>query len=349
MYFMNMKKLFALMLAASMTLSMVACSSSSESTTETTTTTTTETTTETEVEGETEMVVPVQQLAIGTAASGGAFYPIGVGIAEVITGNVSELTVTAEITGGSTENVRLVGEGDLDFAISNANDAYFGYSATETYAGSDYSLSAISSLHSSFLQIVTIGSTGITSVADLAGQKVAVGPVGGGAILPFTTLLASYGIDFDTQINASYVSYDDGIEQLKDGQVVACIVMSALGSSSVLSLAATDTVVLVEADAANIAEVTAIYPFYTNGVCEASVYGTATDINLIEVANIVYCNNDLSTETVYAITKAMVENLDDMKSYHSSLEPMTLETMVLTSGIPLHPGAELYYSEAGMI
>lgn len=298
--------------------------------------------------GTPELDIADQQLTIGTASSGGAFYVVGTGLAEVITSAVGALNVTAEITGGSAENVRLVGTGESDMGISNANDVYFGYTGTEGF-NQAYDLKVISSLHSSVLHIVTLGNTGVTGIEDLKGRKVAVGPAGGGSIYPMKLILEAYGLDFDKDITASYLSYDDGIEQLKDGQVDAALVMAGQNASSVQSLQATDKVVLLSVDQDKAADICKACPFYYGSTVEASVYDTDGDAYVLACRNLLYCSGDMDEDTVYAMTRAICENLDSLKEYHASLKGLTLEQMADTAGVPMHPGAERYFKEAGLL
>lgn len=298
--------------------------------------------------GQVKLEIPSQQLTIGTASSGGAFYVVGTGLAEVITSAVDALNVTAEITGGSAENVRLVGTGESDMGISNANDVYFGYTGTESFSQA-YDLKVISSLHSSVLHIVTLDSTGITGIEDLKGRKVAVGPAGGGSIYPMKLILEAYGLNFDQDITASYLSYDDGIEQLKDGQVDAALVMAGRNASSVQSLQATDRVVLLSVDEDKAAEICKACPFYYGSTVEASVYDMSADAYVLACRNLLYCGGDMDEDTVYAMTRAICENLDSLKEYHASLKGLTLDQMTDTAGVPMHPGAERYFKEAGLL
>lgn len=296
---------------------------------------------------EVELNIPSQQLTIGTASAGGAYYPIGTGLAEVITQHVEPLNVTAEITGGGVENVRLVGEGETDLAISNSDSVMFGLEGAEPYTQA-YDVTPICSLHSSVLHIVTLEGTGVTSVADLKGQKVAVGPAGGGSIAGITVVLQAYGMTMD-DIIPSYVSYEDGMSQLKDGQVKAALAMSGYPASSVLALGATDQVVMVNIPEDKMAEIQEIAPYYSPVTIAADVYGLTEDASVIGVKNIVYCSSALDEDTVYAITKAIYENLDELKTFHSALENVTQADLPDVGAYDLHPGAARYYQEIGVL
>ena len=300
-----------------------------------------------ESQSEAPLDIPSQQLTIGTASAGGAFYPVGTGIAEVISQHVEPLTVTAEITGGSVENPRLVGNNESDMGIVNADHANFAVAGTDPYDQA-YDVSAICSLHASILHIVTTENSGIKSIEDLKGQKVAVGPAGGGSIPMMTAVLKAYGMTMD-DIIPSYVSYDDGISQLTDGQVKAALVGAGYPAASVMSMAATNKVVMLSLPDEKMAAVSADNPFYSKVVVSKDVYSTDTDITVLGVRNLVIVNPGLGEDTVYAMTKALYENLDELKAYHNSLSSVEQSTMADTAGVKLHPGAERYYKEVGAL
>ncbi len=292
-----------------------------------------------------ELNIEEQYLTIGTASAGGAFYPIGTGIAEVITQYVEPLNVTAEITGGSVENPRLVATGEADMGVANADHATFAIEGSDPF-DQVYDVSAVFSLHASVLHIVTTADSGITSIEDLAGERVAVGPAGGGSIPGLEAVLGAYGMTME-DIEPSYLSYDDGMAQLKDGQVKVALAMSGYPAASVMSLGATEEVVLISIPDDKMAAIAEANPYYSPVTIATDVYDTAAEATLLGVRNIIFCSTELSDDTVYAMTKAVYENLDELKTYHSALESVTQESMVDTSGIKMHPGAERYYTEIG--
>lgn len=177
-----------------------------------------------------------QQLSMGTASSGGAYYVIGTGFAEVLTSHIPELNVTAEITDGSVANIRLVSDGDCDIGISNADAVQYALDGTAPY-NSVQDVQVLCALHSSIWHVVTTENSGISSIADLKGKKVAVGPAGGGSVAALEVVLQAYGMTLD-DITPTYVSYDDGITQLTDGQVSAALAMAGMPAAAVSSMAA---------------------------------------------------------------------------------------------------------------
>jgi TRAP transporter TAXI family solute receptor len=294
-----------------------------------------------------EATLPTQQLTVGTASAGGVFYVVGTGVAEVVTKHVDSLFLTAEITGGSVENGILVGTGETDLAISNADHVINAIAGVAQYK-QKYDLKAICSLHASILHMVTLQNTGVKTPADLKGKKVAVGPAGGGSVPMVTAVLAAYGMSFN-DIIPSYVSYDDGISQLKDGQVDVALVGAGFPASAVMSLQATHKVVMLSLSDEAMATISANNPAYSKVVVPAATYGMDSDCTVLGVRNILYCSPSLSDDTVYAIIKAIYDNLDELKTYTASLNSVTKESLISVSNVEMHSGALRFFKEVGAI
>ena len=287
-----------------------------------------------------------KQMTIATASMGGAYYPIGTGIAEIVSKNVKGITMTAEVTGGAVENCRLVGNKEADLALTNANTAYFAYTGTETYT-QKYNISAIGSLHSTVLHVIVLDKSPIRTVSDLKGKRVAVGPAGGGSIPVFKDVLAVYGLTLD-DIKASYVSYEDGMTALKDGTVDAALAAAGYPTSAVMQLANTDKVRFVEISDDKMAELTKKLPYYSKVVIPAATYKTDKDGVVVGLNNVLIVNKDMDEKTAYNITKAIYDNLEALSTYHASIKQVSLSN-VAQSPIPLHPGAAKYFKEKGLI
>ena len=165
--------------------------------------------------------VSAQELRIGTASQGGAFYPVGQAISSLVDKYADGLTMVPVVTQGSVQNPRLVNTGEVDIAITNNNLSVLANKGVGPYKKSGaMNLRAIGSLHFSVLHMMTLDGSDINGIADLKGKRVAVGPAGGGTI-PFTNqVLGLYGLSMD-DITPSFLSYSDGFSQLADGNVDA--------------------------------------------------------------------------------------------------------------------------------
>lgn len=163
-------------------------------------------------------------MTLATATIGGAYYPVGQAMTSIINKYVPGIAITPEVTNGAVENPRLVGDGDTDFGITNANTAFFAFDGQKPYNKKIENLAAIGNLHPSVFQIVVLNKSKIKSFADLKGKKVAVGPAGGGTIPILQSLLEEYGMKMD-DIKANYLPYTDGFTQLGDDNLDAAVAL----------------------------------------------------------------------------------------------------------------------------
>ena len=280
-------------------------------------------------------------LSIGTASMGGAYYPVGQEIANLITKNTENIEMTPEVTGGAMENPRLVDSGEVDLGITNANLAYFAYNGTDPYE-SKLDISAIASLHPSVFHMIVRDNSKIESIKDFKGKKIAVGPAGGGTLPILETLLESEGLTLD-DITPSYLSYTDGFSQLSDGNVDIALALSGYPASSVVELTATTKIRFIGVEDDKFDKITTDHPYYSKIVVPKEIYKLSEDATAIGVRNTLIVRNDLSEEAVYEMTKAIFDNLSDFQEANASAKQIDLESAKDTV-IPLHPGAEKYFN-----
>jgi len=289
-----------------------------------------------------------QHMTIGTASLGGAYYPVGTGIAEIVTRYAPGIKMTAEVTGGSTENPRLVGTGQTDMGITNANHAFQAYRGEAPFTRK-YEIRAIGALHGSVFHIVTIDGTGVKAIPNLKGKKIAAGPAGGGSIAMFKDVLSVYPEVKFEDLKPSYISYSDGITALKDGNVQAAFVLAGFPAAAVMELAVSHKVRFVEISGEKMAEITKKFPYYTREVIPASVYKTDKEAIVLGVRNLLVVSSKMEEKTAYEITRAIYSNLDKLATYHASVKNVMLKDAVQVSGVPFHPGALKFFKEKSLI
>jgi len=289
-------------------------------------------------------------VTVGTGATGAAFYPIGVSMADILTNNFST-QATAQVTGGALENLQLVQEGTIDLGITMGNSAQAAYQGTGDYEGTAYTnVSALfGGLSKGFFQVVVLEDSPIQSMKDLVGKKVCMGPAGNGAISVAATIWNAYGFGVD-DVNATYLAYDDGISQLTDGNCDAVVVQAAIPSSAIQELAASGKgyrFIPVEQEIAD--KLCQEYQYFGYDTLKSTVYdNNPVDTPTMIITNMVIVRADMEEDVVYEMTKAIFENLDTIKGSHKAAAGLSLEGAVRTS-IPLHPGAERYFKEIGAI
>lgn len=341
-----MKKTFAFGLALCMLVAMLtACNGGTSSSTPAQTSESSQAQSATETPA-TEMP---KFLTVGTGATGGAYYPIGVAVAEILTNNLGTQS-TAQVTGGALENLQLVEAGTCDIGITQGNTAMDAYNATGDYAQAYQNISALfGGLSKGYFQIVVLESSAIQTMEDLIGKKVCMGPAGNGAIGVASNIWAEYGFGLD-DISATYLSYDDGISQLEDGNCDAVVVQAAIPSSAIQQLAASGKgyrfIEVSEEVATKLCE---SYGYFGYGTLGASVYeNNDVDTNTMYITNMMVVRSDMEEAVVYEMTKSIFENIDTVKNSHKAASGLSVEEAVKVS-IPLHPGAQRYFEEIGAV
>ena len=287
-------------------------------------------------------------MTVGTGSTGGAYYPIGVAIAEVLTSKLGT-QATAEVTGGSLDNLRLINDGDCDLGIAQGNNMMDAFNGTGDYVDNAYeNINAMfGGLSKGFFQVVVLDNSPIQTMADLKGKKVCMGPAGNAAIILADIVWGKYGFSTN-DIKSTYVAYDDGISQLEDGNVDAVYIQTAIPASAIQQLAAGGKGYrLLSVDEAIANELCEEYGYFGYGTIASTVYDNMKeDVNTMYVSNMVAVRADLDEDLVYEMTKAIFENLDIIKSSHKAASGLSLENAVRVS-IPMHPGAERYFKEVG--
>lgn len=285
-----------------------------------------------------------QELRIGTASQGGAFYPVGQAISTLVGTHADGLTMVPVVTQGSVQNPRLVHSGEVDVAITNNNLSVLANKGVGPYAKSGaMNLRALGSLHFSVLHMMTLDGSDINSIADLKGKRVAVGPAGGGTIPFMTQVLGLYGLSVD-DITPSFLSYSDGFSQLSDGNVDAAFALSGYPAGAVMQAQANKKLKHISLPTEDIARALEQYPNYNNVVIPAEVYNTNADGSLLGVNNMLIVDASMSDEVALAITTAIYDNMDEFRAENAHARQIEPERS-LELKIPLHPGAAAYHNK----
>ena len=346
----TLKSLFALLLALAMVLGMVACgNSSAPAATEAPKSDAPAAAAPADTEAPKAEVKIPKFMTVGSGATGGAYYPIGVALAEILTNNLGT-QATCQVTGGSLDNLQLINEGTCDIGIVQGNNMADAYLGTGAYEGNAYgNINALfGGLSKGFFQVVVPADSDIKTMSDLVGKKVIMGPAGNGAIAVADTIWGKYGFS-TADVKATYVAYDDGISQLQDGNADAVVIQVAIPASAIQELVAGGhafRLLNVDEDIAN--ELCAEYGYFGYGSISTSVYSTMVeDCKTMFISNMVSVRADLDEELVYQMTKALFENIETIQGSHKAASALTIENAARVS-IPMHPGARRYFTEMGL-
>ncbi len=285
-----------------------------------------------------------EELRIGTASQGGAFYPVGQAISSLVNKHAGGLTMVPIVTGGGVQNPRLIKKGEVDVAITNNNLAVFASKGIAMYKkGGKIDLRAIGALHFSVLHMMTLKGSSINTVADLKGKRVAMGPAGGGTTPFLKQVLGLHGMTIK-DITPSFLSYGDGFSQLADGNVDAAFALSGYPAGAVTQARVSKELKFIKMAPGKMKAALAKYKNYNHVIVPKSVYKTAEDGNVLGANNMLIVDPKMDADKVYAITKAIYDHLDEFRRNNAHARQI-VPANSLKLRIPLHPGAEKYWKK----
>ncbi|WP_421617003.1 TAXI family TRAP transporter solute-binding subunit [Brevibacillus sp. TJ4] len=287
------------------------------------------------------------QLIVATGGTGGTYYPLGGGMADQITKNAG-VTATAQSTGASAENVRLLRDQQADIAFIQNDIAEYAINGTAMFEqdGKIDAFQALGALYDETIQIVVSADSNIASVADLQGKRVSVGSPGSGTEKNAEQILEAYGLTFD-DIQLQRLSFADSAKAIQDGQLDAAFQTAGTPTAAITELAVTKGVKIIPIDADKIDAIIAKYPFYVKTTIPANTYQTVPEeVETVSVKSMLVIRSDLSEDLVYKVTKAIFENIDQLG--HAKAKEIKLENALQGVSIPVHPGAKKYFDEHGV-
>jgi len=297
---------------------------------------------------------------LATASTGGTYYPVGVAIATLAKVKLEPtegISMSAISSAGSGENVRLLREGEAQFAILQG--LYGSFAATGTgpleEAGPQENLRSVTMLWQNVEQFVVASDAAATGTMDdfvaLTGQSVALGAQNSGTMGSNIALLEGLGVDAEAEYTLVYGGYGPAAEALQNGQVMGISTPSGVptGAISQLFASAGDGVTLLAFTPEQAAAADGGRELWTPFTVPAGTYpGVDEDITTIAQPNFLATSADVSDENVYLITKTIYENLPFLQAIHPATQAMAIEQAIAGMPVPLHPGALRYYEEIGI-
>ncbi len=292
------------------------------------------------------------QLSIGTGGTGGVYYPLGGGLASVLSKHVPGMQATAEVTGGSVDNLNLIGTGKpyLGFTMSDAAlDAYRG---VDKFKGKKVPLRTLAVLYPNRMHVVSVEGAGVNKFEDLKGKRVSTGSPGSATEVMAFRLIEAAGLDKDRDMRRERLGVAESVNALKDRKIDAFFWVGGLPTAAVTDLAATPGVKIKMVDHAHL--VAKMNQKYGNlcvvdAIPKSTYAGMAADNKQATVMNILVANENLSDQAAYNITKAIFEQRDELIAVHKEATNFKLENQKeAATPIPFHPGAVKYYKEKGV-
>lgn len=333
-----MKKVLSLILALAMVFALVACGEKQPSN-----------------DGNTDGDKPARGnviMTFGTADTGGSMYPAGAAVSQVWTNNVQGVKCNTQTSTGSFQNCQDVSTGEVDVAVATSDVVLNAYNGTGKFAdiGKLDNLRVIGAVYTSVLSGVALKSSGLTYIHDLLGKRVAVGPAA--SATENATLAAFAAMDI-TKDNTSLenLGLGDGADSVGDGILDAAFGFAGLPIGGQLNLAATKEIQVLDMTQEEIDKVLAGNAAYIQTKIPAGTYtGQDNDANTFGVKCLIIVTADMDADLVYDLCKAMNEHTEEMAAGNALLKDMTDPSFLCTQmPIPLHDGAQKYYSEQGLI
>jgi TRAP transporter TAXI family solute receptor len=291
-------------------------------------------------------------IAIATGGTGGVYYPLGGGMANVLTKYVPGYAATARVTGGSVDNLKLIGSQQSEVALVMVDAALDALRGEDKFKGSPVEARTLMILYPNRMHVVTTAATGIKSMADLKGKRVSTGSPGSATEVMAFRVIEAAGLDKDKDMKRERLGVAESTNAIKDGKIDAYFWVGGLPTAAVTDLAATPGVKLVLIDHSEVLDkMNAKYGgIYSAGVIPAKTYpGQDTDNKITVVQNILIANAKMPDQVAYNIVKTFIEKRDELIAVHREAESIKLENQVAkNSPIPWHPGAAKYFTEKGL-
>lgn len=285
-----------------------------------------------------------------TGGQSGVYYPLGVALSQLYAQKIPGVKATAQVTKASAENMNLLqaGRGELAWALADSvSDAWKG-NAEAGFTKKLDKLRGLSATYNNYIQIVANAETGIQSLEDLKGKRISVGAARSGTELNARAIFKAAGLNYDDFSKVEYLPFGESVELMKNRQLDATLQSAGLGVASIRDLATAVKIVVVPVPHEVVEKVG--NAAYQPAVIPANTYaGQTEDLPTAAIPNFLVTHSGVSDELAYEMTKVLYENLDVLQSSHNAAKAIRIENAVNGMPVPIHPGAERYYKEKGIM
>ncbi len=293
-----------------------------------------------------------QNLSIGTGGTGGVYYPLGGGMAAVLSKYVQGMQATAEVTGGSVANLQLIGTGKPYLGMTMADATLDAYKGQDKFKGRPVPVRTLLVMYPNRMHIVTIEGTGINNIKDLKGKRVSTGSGGSATEVMAFRVIEAAGLDKDRDMRRERLGVAESVDAIKDRKIDAFFWVGGLPTAAVTDLANTPGVKIKMLDHAELVPAMnkKYGELYVADVIPKDMYhGMARENHIASVNNLLVANQNMDDQTAYNIVKAVFEHKDELVRVHKEADNIRLENQKKdASPVPWHPGAVKYFAEKGI-
>lgn len=292
-----------------------------------------------------------EQFSVVTGLTGGTMYAVSAGWADVVNKTIPDINITNQEGGGNIYTARVLSNKEAEFALFANDTAYYLYNGLQDFEGHELpALRAITGLYTESFHGVTLKNSDIYKFEDLIGKKTGIGPPGSGTLVINKRIIEAYGLK-EEEIGAMNLGFNDAADYLRDEHVDAILYTTGLPFSPVVDVSTTKPVRIFGISNEAIDKLIEKYPFYihmTVPVIDA-YRGMDEPIETVSVKMLLLTRIDIEEEKIYKVTKAFFENIENIRQSHASMSNFKVDTALDGIPVPLHPGAERYYKEIGLI
>lgn len=291
------------------------------------------------------------RLSIATGGTGGVYYPLGGGMANILSKYIPYMDATAEATNASVDNCRLINAGKAELALIMADTGWDAFQGQAVFKDGKIPLRTLAVLYPNNMHVVTVEGRGVDKVTDLKGKRVSTGAPGSGTEVMALRVLEAYGIDAEKDMKRDKLLPAESAGAVKDRKIDAFFWVGGLPTASITDLGATPGLKLkLIGNADAVPKMRDKYgPIYVKGNIPAKTYpGQDIDVPIAIVWNLLVCNEKMKGDVAYDIIRTLFERKPELVAVHRDAGWLALEPQVGGSPIPFHPGAIRYFKEKGI-
>jgi TRAP transporter TAXI family solute receptor len=290
-----------------------------------------------------------QFVNILTGGTSGVYYPLGVALSKIYAEKIPGVRTQVQSTKASVENLNLVQtkRGEIAFALGDSVKSAWEGDEEAGFKEKLSNLRGIAGIYPNYIQIVALKDSGIKNFADLKGKSLSVGAPKSGTELNARRIFAAEGLSYKDLKRAEYLPFAESVEGMKNRQLDATLQSAGLGVASIRDLSTSVPVTMVAVSEEVVAKLGA--PFIAASIPAGTYTGQDADVPTVAIVNFLVTNKDVPDELAYQMTKQLFENLPEMVAAHKAATGITLDAATKGMPLPLHPGAERYYREKGII
>jgi len=290
----------------------------------------------------------VAHMVISTGGTSGSYYPVGGAIANIVSKYAEGVNITAQTSGGSIENLKLIEKGQSELGLAQNDLADYAIKGIEIFDTKLEKIRSIAALYPEYIHIAVRPDKGINSISDLKGKKISVGAPGSGSEANCRQFLELLGVPYES-FQPQFLENTDAANQFKDNVIDGFIITTGLPSPAVQEIAVSNGVKIIGFSKEEAEKINKQWPFLTAEVIPANSYkDQAEELITMAAKSVIFVSSDVSEDVVYKITKALWENQPELEQANGKLKNMHKDKPLEGVTVEPHPGALKYYNEIGV-